>query len=81
MPNLAVTETESAACKVTGNTSPNACSHRTITYDVDGASRTLRTGDAELATPLTTEELDQMVSLFMRFRRARGKAEIGVRIG
>ena len=47
----------------TNSTSPNACSHRTVTI----AGRTIHMHESEL-TPLSTEELDALIRLAIRHK-------------
>lgn len=80
MPQLSVTDSESVALTVLTNISPSNCNHRTITYELDGVSKTLQTSNGELAAASDEDAERAFVVAFLRFRRARGKSELSVRI-
>lgn len=78
---LSVSESESIALKVISNTSPQGCGHRVIAYELDGMPKTLRTTTSLLGEPVTAEEAEQeFIIAWLRYRRARGKTEIDVRL-
>lgn len=77
MPNLGVTESESVSLKVLSKGSPTSCSHLEIVVSDDGVETTYYLGEAELAEPVTQREL---VLAWLRYRQAKGKTHVNVRI-
>ena len=80
MMSLSIAESETPALKVTANTSPGNCGHRVITYEIDGASKTLAVHNDDLAAAGTDQAERDLVIAWLRYRRSRGKPEVGVRI-
>lgn len=83
MPQLSITDTETASLRVTTKAAPHGgagCQHVNVTYEADGQARTFPTHESELSEPVTEEEERRMVLVFLRMRKQRGKSQVGVRI-
>jgi hypothetical protein len=50
----------------TDTTSPGSCSHRTVIVNLDGTPITVHMHETDAATPLTTEEKEQLIRLTIR---------------
>ena len=78
---LTVTESETIAVKVTADVGCAGGGHRTITYAVEGVPNTLLTDAATLNSAITESQAErEFILAWLRYRRARGKPEVGVRI-
>ena len=77
MPNLGVSETESVSLKLTVETPCAGGGHKQITANEDGQNTVYAFSEAELTAPVTQRE---MVLAFCRYRYAKGKASLNVRI-
>lgn len=80
MAQLSVTESESIALRIVSKQTAlhgASCQHSLVTYEIDGVQKTLIVNEQELDE--ATNE-DDVVRNFMRLRKARGKAQAGVRI-
>jgi hypothetical protein len=82
MAQLSVTETESISLRITAKQAPPraGCQHRTLVYDLDGATGSIDTHEFDLATEPTADEVRAAVLTIARLRTARGKPIVGVRL-